>query len=642
MKHELTVGRKKITVEENAVDKVVRFFSPATANQRLRSRMALAMSGSYIGARTDRRQTYSLGNSTSSGDADADVLSDLRILRERSRALLRNNPLATGAINTVCTNVVGTGLKLQSNIDRDVLNMSDEQADAWEAQAEREFRLWAESQECDAARTINFYAMQDLAFRQTLENGDVFGVMPRINRPGSPYSLKLQLIEGDRVTNPGNALNTANIIGGVEKDVNGAPVAYHIMKKHPGAYLRQLGAINDWLKVAAFGPRTGLRNVIHLYRMLRPGQTRGVPYLAPVIEPLNQLGQYTEAELMAAVVTSMLTVFIKTEAGDVEFDQTNTADETGAESTDNDIKLGSGAVIGLAPGESIETVNPLRPNSGFDPFVTSILRQVGVALELPYEILVKHFESSYSAARAALLEAWKFFNSRRQWLADNFCQIVYEAFLYEAIAIGRISAPGFFNDPILKKAYCGSTWVGPAKGMIDEKKEIDAAAARVELGVSTRAEVTAEMTGGDWEKKYPQLVKEHNMLKQAGLLADPAAEAKTAADQQAQIDQDQQDQEDQQDQQDQQDQEDQQAEARRLEERQDRQHTETMAAIIALANRPQEQPVITVNTPDVNVAAPQITVTPEIHMHPAIKDGRRKIELKDADGKIIRSAEIGV
>ena len=167
--------------------------------------------------------------------------------------------------------------------------------------------------------------------------------------------------------------------------------------------------------------------------------------------------------------------------------------------------------------KDISVADPKRPNTAFDPFVLAILRQTGVALELPFEVLVKHFTASYSAARAALLEAWKFFMTRRYWLSVNFCQPVYEAWMAEAVATGRISAPGFFDDPLIRRAYCGSEWVGPAKGMIDERAEVEAAQWRVEMGISTLAEETAALTGGDWEKKHVQSAKEFRMRKEAGL-----------------------------------------------------------------------------------------------------------------------------
>lgn len=518
MKKTFRVAGKEIVIKENLVDKAVNYFAPVKGSKRLYARAQRAtfeaLSGGYRGASKSPR---SLSEFNPRGnDADSDILPDLPTLRNRCRDLTRNIPLAGGAINTVCTNVVGTGLKFKSLIDRDVLNMSEDAADAWESNTEREFRLWAESKECDVERKQNFAGIQNLVFRSTLENGDVFALLPFLKRQGSPYGTKIQLIEADRVCNKDNQRDTDEMAGGVKiKKETGEPLAYYVAKQHPGNTLYT--KIREWDEVPAF-TRSGAINVIHLFKHIRIGQKRGVPYLAPVIEALKQLGRYTEVELMAAVISGCLTVFVKTENGDGEISPMAPTSEVGGKTSDEDYKLAPGAVIGLAPGEDVSTVNPGRPNALFDPFVTSILRQIGVALEIPYEVLVKNFMASYSAARAALLEAWKFFSERRQWIADNFCQLVYERWMDEAVALGRISAPGYFDDPIIRKAYLGSQWVGPAKGMINENDEVSAANERINMGMSTLAEETAALTGTDWEKKTNQIRKERQILKEIGLI----------------------------------------------------------------------------------------------------------------------------
>ena len=510
----MRVRGRTIEVKSNVVDRFLGYFDPVRAARRFKARAMMSLAGGYFGGSKSRR---GLKQWTPFGyDADSDILPDLSTLRERSRDLIRNNPLAAGAINTKVTNIVGTGLTLQSRIDRSALALTDDQADVWEAQAEREWHLFWESKDCDAARTLNGNGLTKLAYRQVKENGDVFVVLPRIERKGMPYDLKVQLVEADRVSNKDNTQDTDTMAGGIEKDEYGAPVNYHILQQHPGGI--KYPKNNEWQVIPAFGETLGLRNVIHLYQPLRPGQTRGVPDLAPVIEPLKQLGNYSEYELMAAAISGAFTVFIETESGAGAFDLTDLENETGSKSTDEDIKLASGAVVSLGPGEKVHDTNPNRPNDSFDPFVQAILRQIGVALELPFEILIKHFTASYSAARAALLEAWKYFSSERTWLAADFNQAIYEIWMVEAVALGRIAAPGFLKDPLIRKAYLGSEWVGPAKGQIDELKEIKAAELRVKMGVSTLSEVTAEMTGGDWEKKHPQSVKEHGMRKEAGLI----------------------------------------------------------------------------------------------------------------------------
>ena len=514
------------SLRPNLVDRAISYFDPVKGLERYRARAMQLTAESYIGASKSRRSMA--GWLTRPKSADADTLLELPELRTRSRDLERNAPIATGALSTVRTKVVGTGLALQARVNRDVLGISEEEASAWQRRTELEWALWAESQDCDLTRQQNFYGLQDLAFRSALVSGDVLVVMPHLLRPPAPYGLKLQLIEADRLVNRDNKRDTDKLAGGVEMDADGAPVAYHVLKQHPEGLL---GLSREWAVVPAFGAQTGRRNAIHLFQRSRPGQSRGVPYLAPVIATLKQLDRYTEAEILAAVVSGLFAVFVKSEGGigltQAEKDAQGWGDNKGDEW--EDLKLSPGLVVNLKPGEDMVSANPGRPNAAFDPFMTSVLRQVGMALELPYEVLIKHFQSSYSAARAALLEAWAHFRCRRDWLATHLCQPIYETWLEEAIALGRIIAPGFFFDPLVRYAWCQCQWVCDGPGSIDPLKEVQAARERVDLGISTLAEETMLHDGGDWELKLAQRVKEEGMRKAGGLVASPAPAAPVPA-----------------------------------------------------------------------------------------------------------------
>ena len=500
-------------VKQTTVDRIVGILSPERGLKRLRARTQLALMEAYTGS-SRRRKSLSEFNA-SDGDADSDLMYERETMMTRSRDLVRNDPIAGGACNELVQNVVGPGLRPHPRIDYKFLGMTEEEADVWENQTLREFNLWAESADCDVERNQNFYWKQGLILRQVFENGDVAVLTPRIERSGNPYFLKLQLIEADRLKNKNSMANGVldnknRLYDGVEKDRFGAPVRYHICRKHPGSML--IGEKREWDVIEAYGNKSHLKNVIHLYDQLRPGQTRGVPHLAPVIEPLKQLKRYTEAELMASVISGMFTVFIRSESGETDLVPDPQDKDTGK--LDDGYKLGNGAIVGLAENESIETANPGRPNTAYDPFVNSIYRQIGVGLGIPYEVLMKCFQSSYSAARAALLDAWRFFRNRRKWMADVFCQVVYEIWMYEAVALGRIKAPGFFSDPLIRRAYLGSEWVGPTQGQIDPVKEITAATQRVDLGISTRQREAMEYSGEDFEKIQPQIRREKKFFRE--------------------------------------------------------------------------------------------------------------------------------
>ncbi|WP_323393495.1 phage portal protein [Anaerotignum propionicum] len=446
------------------------------------------------------------------GSANEDIQDNLSTLRQRSRDLYMGVPLATGAIKTCRTNVVGSGLKLKSQIDYEALGMPEEEVRKLESLIEREFALWADSPACDLERLDNFYELQQLAFLNWLMSGDVIATLPVTKRVNMPYDLRIHLIEADRLSNPYGNIDP-NIVGGVETNTAGEVVAYHISKHHPLSYTQ---TETGWVRVEAWGEKTGRRNVIHIMSRERIGQRRGVPFLAPVIEALKQLGRYTDAELVAAVVSGMLTVFIEKEgaSSDIPVGEMISLDEQVDAGNEDSIELGPGAVFDLNEGEKANAMNPGRPNTAFDGFVVAICRQIGAGLEIPYELLVKHFTASYSASRGALLEAWKMFRMYRTWLVTDFCQPVYEEWFSEAVAKGRIPAPGFFADPIRRKAFLGAEWNGPAQGLLSPVQEVDAAEKRVLSGFSTRDREAMEMNGSDFYKNAVQLKREEAIMKE--------------------------------------------------------------------------------------------------------------------------------
>lgn len=509
----------------NAFDKIVAAVSPERAVKRAAARAKLRILDSgYGNYGASRSKKALIGWDFAGGSAREDIQENLSTLRQRCRDLYMGVPLATGALKTSRTNVVGSGLRLKSQVDYEALGMKEEDARALESKIEREFAIWADSPACDLERLDNFYELQQLAFLNWLMSGDVIATLPVTERPGMPYDLRICLIEADRLSNPNGNEYAENIVGGVETNAAGEVVAYHICNHHPlsSQYAREI----RWTRVQAWGELTGRRNVIHIMNRERIGQRRGVPFLAPVIEALKQLGRYTDAELVAAVVSGMYAIFIEKESASSDTPYEVIPEDQQIDSGDDStIELAPGLIQDLNEGEKAHDTNPGRPNTAFDGFVVAICRQIGAALEIPYELLVKNFNASYSASRGALLEAWKSFRMYRTWLANDFCQPVYEEWFAEAVAKGRISAPGFFTDPIRRKAYTGAEWNGPAQGLLNPVQEVTAAEKRVQNGFSTRDREAMEMNGSDFYRNAAQLKREEKTLSE---VKNNATEASTA------------------------------------------------------------------------------------------------------------------
>ncbi len=446
----------------------------------------------------------------------------LRTLRARSRDAYRGHLLARAALTRPRTNIVGTGLVCRPQVDHVALGLTAEEGDALNAELRANWESWAEDPlECDFETTHDIYGLQGLSLLSAMTNGDVIALTPGLLRAGGVSELKVQLIEADRVSNPGDGMDTSTRVQGVEMQ-DGSPVGYWIRNTHPGDRLASV--LPSWTYYAAYGEATGRRRVLHIWNEKeRPGQVRGAPYLAPILEPLKQIERFTGAELMAAVVSAMLTVFIEREGSPVGPDGGPVAPFGGEDSGDGQppaIALGNAAVVDLGVGEKANPVNPTRPNANFDPFFMAIVKQIGAALELPVDELLLQYNASYSAARAAMLQAWRFYTQRRWLLVQQFCQPLYALHLDESVAAGRISLPGY-ADPRRRRAYSRAMWIGPARGSMDEEREARAAETRINIGVSNEAIETAAMVGENWSDVYAQRRREIHQRKADGTYYPP-------------------------------------------------------------------------------------------------------------------------
>ncbi len=523
----MTARRKPHDLRASAHPKYHRtagYFNPDRRAQRQTLRIVNQGYGDVGGSTTKRSLK---GFDALSGSAPRDIDDNNQTIRQRARMLYMGSPIATSAIRVNRTNVIGTGLVPKCAIDADFLGMTKDEAIAWQQAAEREFALWANNKRaCDETGVNNFYAMQQLALTSWLLSGDVFALINHVKRTSiMPYGLRLHLIEADRVATPMEALRSVypsyttaelqngNICyDGVEIDKRGSIVAYHIRNSYPQEFT---GKPSKWVRVKAYGEKTGLPNILHVMDAERPEQYRGVSYLAHVIEPLAQIKRYSDSELVAAVIESFFTAFITTtgDATEMPWDQLIPPGEEPEEPEDeNEYEMGPGQINMLKPGESVTFGDPKRPTSGFEGFLHAISLEIGAALEVPADLLLKSFNSSYSASRAALMEAWKAFRMRRTWFVDDFCQPIWELWLTEAVALGRLRAPGFFADPAIRAAYLGCNWVGPSQGQLDPTKEISAEVVAIEQGLTTREAAAIRYNGSSWDTNIERLAYENERL----------------------------------------------------------------------------------------------------------------------------------
>ena len=519
----------------NIIDKMVEAVDPQKAVKRAAARAALKIIDSGYGNYGANETKKSMrGWQYYGGSAKEDIEDNISVLRQRSRDAYMGIPTASAALKTMRTNVIAGGLLPAPQIDAEFLGMTDDQAEKFQTDVMREFYLWADTPLCDAERIDNFWKLQQLTFLSYLMNGDAFVLLGFKEAPGMPYGLRIKLVEADRICSPDNfdrlmpcevnGRKVHQIVQGVETDKDGMVVAYWICNRHPlsDQSLIKPGSM-EWTRVEAYSSKTGRRNVLHVMNRERAGQRRGVPILAPVLEAIKQLGRYTDAEITAAVISAMFTVFVEKESpSDAKpFGEMIDPEEQIDTQDQSSIELAPGAIVDLNTGEKVAFADPKHPNTGYDAFTSAMIRQIGAALEIPPEVLFKQFVSSYSAARGALNEFWRTCAMQRDWFTDDFCTPIYQEWFSEAVARGRVSAPKYFDDPIIKKAYTQCDWNGPARTNLNPSQEVDAAVKRVDAGFSTAQEETATMTGGDYNRNIRQRVLEAKRKKEVDDIINP-------------------------------------------------------------------------------------------------------------------------
>lgn len=508
------------------LDRAISYVSPAQGLRRMHARTLLSLTGQYDGAKSDRRATQ--GWTPRVGSPDSDTVGDLPALRGRSRDLYRNAPLATGMIKTHTRSTIGWGLDPQPRLDRKILKLSEEEAREAQQIIKRFYWAWALNRCSDYADRFAFPRQTALTFQSRILSGDVWVVMhfdeTRRRQRNELFALRLQTLEADRVSNPHRAPDTDTLIEGVELNPQtGEFQAIHASARHPG---ERFGYnVGPWTRIPVRGVRTGRPRVLHLMDPDgRPGLTRGIPLLAPVIENLRQISQLSSAVLMDALVSALFTAFIKTD-GTGESGLSGVPGLVGQgpgtkpEHRDQ-IKMSPAGIVELNPGEEIEFANPMRPNANFEPFFKAFAQQFGVATGLPLELVLLHFTASFSASKAALQEAWRGFRMARSDHVADYCDPVYAMLVEEMVLRGYIRAPGFLEDPLIRMAWCSATWTGPAQGHLNPAQEATAMVTRMQARVTTLEQETAEYSGRDWEENVDQIAQEKRELATAGLLAE--------------------------------------------------------------------------------------------------------------------------
>lgn len=455
---------------------------------------------------------------------DTALLSELDTAAARIDDLARNDGIAAGAERTFVDNVVGPRIMCKPNPDWVALGKSEEWVDEWSRQVESLFQSWTDSPYYDAGRRFNFHTSTRIQARMIASSGECLALPLWVENPWTKWSTCMQMVDPARLSNLDMQGDTVFRRGGIDIDERGAPVAYSIRKTHPGDFFTGVTANTNtfaWERVPAF-TEWGRPRVLHLFEPDRVGQSRGKSVVTAVARQFKMLSHYMREQLRLAVLNSMIFATLETPLDATGIEAIYGSSDQGALAGMQDamkdwrIQMKGGTMLPLPPGTKMDKFVPGGTPS-IDSFATTIIRGIGTGLNMPYELVFRDFSKcNYSSARAALLEAWRYFAAVRGFMREGWCAPNYTLWFEEAVSAGKIPdcTPQMFYDNPLAWTRC--RWIFSGRGWVDPLKEAKGSQIRLITGVSSLADECGEQ-GRDWREQIAQIAREKRECERQGL-----------------------------------------------------------------------------------------------------------------------------
>lgn len=453
------------------------------------------------------------------------------LLRLRSRDLYMSSSFVGSILHARREGVIGRGLELDAKVDAETLGLELDEATRIERRIEAAFARWSRNVGTDGE---SLTAILRLAYFSMIVNGDV---VADIHVDVETRSIRVSLVESDCLVTPPEEYGNERVRSGIELGPNGRSVAYWMATGFlfnsdgfPVRYYRRrkfMAGFNALATGEFLFPRSGA--ILAHVPFERPGQLRGLPIVSRIIRDAKQTDRYMEAELDAAVVASKPALFrthpaVEAQAEVDMMDSFGVGPGPSVSETamppehEPPINYGNGLMVDLWDGADMKAFNPARPNPEYSEFINHKMAEISSSLGISAEVALKRWNASYSASRAALLDAQQGYEIDRALFVDQLLRPIYNAWL--DLHADELGLSGYYTDPARRAAWRCAEWIGEQLPNIDPTKEIDAAAKRVQLCVSTLAREAQVATGTDIAANIRQRGYEEQLMRQYGLVKD--------------------------------------------------------------------------------------------------------------------------
>lgn len=410
---------------------------------------------------------------------------DLTTLRDRSRAATRNDGYAKGAIDTLVTNIIGTGVRPLSKADDPAFRKAQQ-------------ALWtAWTDESDSEGQLDFYGQQTQATRTWLTAGESFvRLRPRQFDDGFAVPLQLQVLEPESCPHTyTTTLPNGNLVhAGIEFNRLGRRVAYYFYATRP----RAAGEDFDRSRMV----RVPAAEVIHLYDPLRPGQRRGLPLLSAALMTLHELDKFDDATLLRQQLANMFVGFLTKDSTVGGADEAMDPLTGGQVKTHDDkpvLTLEPGLFHELAPGEGVEFAKPPEAAQTYPDFMRQQLYRACAATGVPYELMTGDMSNVNDRSIRVVLQEFR--RRIQMWqhqvVAFQLCRRVWQVWNDRAFLAGALPFPlAYVENP---RAFTKVIWMPQGWPYIHPLQDVEAKTKEVRAGFTSRSQVVSDQ-GEDAEE----------------------------------------------------------------------------------------------------------------------------------------------
>lgn len=425
--------------------------------------------------------------------AGASLFLDHRSLRQNARVALQDSSQGRAIVERKVDAIAHTGLRLEATPDSIVLGISQEQATEWARDVSSRFNLWAKDKKQHRSETMNFYQAQWFYTFFKERDNDIFVRLYYSPDRLLQNPLQFSFLDPDQIRGFGftTSYGFQHNRDGIIRDDRGRETGYEV-------WIRKSGGTFEAVTIQARGPKSGRRFMLHGWRPEYAGQGRGFSKLAPIIQDLENLTDFSSAHIKQAINQATFVAWVTPSAEEDAqpiFDNNvtsfgagpaagNFSNEATAEAADTtglgDFECydlpeatfgqpGGLMVQNLTKGADITLAKPNSPSTTYDRFIDAFMTSIAASMGVPLEVVHMKFASNFSASRAALLLFQRVQEIERDDMAADFLDPTYEMWMAGEIAAGRVSAPGW-TDPRLRGAWLKATWRGTPVPDIDPGK----------------------------------------------------------------------------------------------------------------------------------------------------------------------------